>query len=286
MKKVVLCPNASRDVRFATSREVGRILEDIGILSVLCPLPDCDDGRGSGGGGYAELAARLADAEMIIAFGGDGTILRTARAAAGYGVPVLGVNLGGKGFMAELERDGVGAIPGALTGGYDVESRMMLDVELRRGDAVICEDFALNDVVIGGMTKIVDITLCGDGNVISELSGDGVVIATPTGSTAYSLSAGGPIVEPSARNILITPVCAHMLKARPFVLASERLVSVRLGSARQNPAYMSVDGCDYVELIADDLINVRESPKKTLFARLSGGSFYRKVSEKLGEPMK
>jgi NAD+ kinase len=285
VKKVVLCPNASRDVNFETSREVGRLLGGSGIQSVLCPLPDFDDGRGTGSGGYAELVARLADADVIIAFGGDGTILRTARAAAGYGVPVLGVNLGGKGFMAEIERGGIGVIPGALAGGFGAESRMMLDVELRRGEKVMCEDFALNDVVIGGMTKVVDITLYGDGNVISELSGDGAVIATPTGSTAYSLSAGGPIVEPSARNILITPVCAHMLKARPFVLASERLVSARLGKVRQNPAYMSVDGCDYVELRAGDIINVRESKKKALFARLSGSSFYRKVSEKLGEPM-
>ncbi|MDR1299344.1 MAG: NAD(+)/NADH kinase, partial [Oscillospiraceae bacterium] len=143
----------------------------------------------------------------------------------------------------------------------------------------------LNDVVIGGITKMVDITVYGDGNVISVLSGDGAVIATPTGSTAYSLSAGGPIVEPSARNIIITPVCAHMLKARPFVLASERAVSVKLGDARPNPAYMSVDGCAYVDLRAGDTINVRQSQKKTLFVQLSGRSFYRKVSEKLGESL-
>jgi NAD+ kinase len=234
---------------------------------------------------YAPLEAALEGASMIIAFGGDGTILRAARAAAGREIPILGVNLGGKGFMAELERDGIATIPAALRDGYATDSRMMLDIELRRGDKVICEDFALNDVVIGGITKMVDITVYGDGDVILSLSGDGAVIATPTGSTAYSLSAGGPIVEPSARNIIITPVCAHMLKARPFVLASERIVTVKLGETRPNPAYMSVDGCAYVDMMAGDAINVRQSEKKTLFVQLSGRSFYRKVSEKLGESL-
>ncbi|MDR1299210.1 MAG: NAD(+)/NADH kinase, partial [Oscillospiraceae bacterium] len=144
MKKIVLCPNASRDYNFASSREVGRLLENSGIKSSMCPLPDCDGGRGPAeGDAYAPLAAALEDASMIIAFGGDGTILRAARAAAGRGIPVLGVNLGGKGFMAELERDGIAAIPEALLNGYATDSRMMLDVELRRGGGVICEDFAL-----------------------------------------------------------------------------------------------------------------------------------------------
>jgi NAD+ kinase len=283
VKKIVLCPNESRDIGLEVSREVARMLEARGMRTALCPLPDYDSAYARGAG-YGALTAELDGAEVIIAFGGDGTILRTARAAAGLGVPILGVNLGGKGFMAELEKADIGVIPSALAGDYTTEGRMMLDVELRRGGDVICEDFALNDVVIGGITKVVDITLYGDGHVISELSGDGAVIATPTGSTAYSLSAGGPIVEPSAQNILITPVCAHMLKARPFVLAADRQVSAVLGAGRPNPAYMSVDGCEYVDLRGGDVLNVKKSGKLTRLVHLAGGSFYKKVSEKLGEP--
>jgi NAD+ kinase len=282
MKKVILCPNPSRDDGFAISREVERMLRKNGIETSLRPMPDHNSADGETFESSA-LSDELDGENIIIAFGGDGTILRAARAAAGREIVILGVNLGGKGFMAELERDDIGVIPGILSGGYATEARMMLDIELRRGGDVVCENFALNDVVVGGIAKVVDITLRGDGGVISRFRGDGAVIATPTGSTAYSLSAGGPIVEPSARNILITPVCAHTLKVRPFVLAAERLVSVQLGGRGANPAYMSVDGSQYVELYGGDIVNVRQSRKHTYLMRLPGGSFYRKVSEKLGE---
>jgi NAD+ kinase len=256
-----------------------------GLTAVVCPLPE--NAAGASGtsvdAGLAVLREALGSAGLLVALGGDGTILRAARQAADFGVPILGVNLGGKGFMAELERDDAGVIADVASGGFDVESRMMLDVELVRDGRRVGGDFALNDVVIGGMTKVIDLTLCGDGSVISTFSGDGAVIATPTGSTAYSLSAGGPIVEPSARNIIVTPICAHTLKARPFVLAAERLVSARLGRGRPNTAYMSVDGCEHKELAAGDAVDVKCSDKTTRFVRLSGGSFYKRVSEKLGE---
>jgi NAD+ kinase len=191
--------------------------------------------------------------------------------------------MGSKGFMAEIEKEDIALIPKAVCGEYTIDRRMMLDVELRRDGSVIYSDFALNDVVVAGITKVIDLTLRGDGQIISHFSGDGAIVATPTGSTAYSMAAGGPIIEPCADNIIVTPICAHVLAAKAFVLASDRCVSVELGAVKANPAYLSVDGGGYLNLTSGDIVTVRKSTKETLLVHLSNRSFYKKVSEKLGE---
>ena len=223
-------------------------------------------------------------AEMIITFGGDGTILRAARIAAdaGFGTPILGINVGHTGFMAEIEDDETDMIAAAANGKYTTESRMMLDVEILRGDEVLKRDFALNDVVVRGDNKVIDLTIFGDDQRISAFYGDGTVIATPTGSTAYSMAAGGPLVEPTAHNIIVTPICAHFLEARSFVLASERIVTVKLGNRNRNHAYISADGGDHIMISNGDVISVRKSSMYTNFMRVTDRSFYKKVSEKLG----
>ena len=284
-KKIILCPNVSRDIGLEMTRKVGKMLERRGGRVVLCPV--FDDERTSelpqSGFAAAELEDEIPFARMIITFGGDGTILRAARAAADYGVPILGINMGGKGFMAELEVEEIELIDSAASGAYEIENRMMLDAEVVRGGSTVYRDFALNDIVIRGYNKVIDLTLYGDGQIIFDFSGDGAAIATPTGSTAYSMAAGGPIVEPSAQNIIVTPICAHVLEAKPFVLVSDRCVSVEIGHVKHNPAYMSADGCERVEIYSEDVVNVRKSRRYTRLVRLSNRSFYSKVSEKLGE---
>jgi NAD+ kinase len=233
----------------------------------------------------AELEDELPTAEMIVTFGGDGTILKAARAAADYGVAILGINAGGKGFIAELEVDEIDLVDSAATGEYKTENRMMLDAEVIRDGKSICVDYALNDIVIRGYNKVIDLKLLGDRQIIYEISGDGVVVATPTGSTAYSMAAGGPIVEPSAENIIISPICAHVLEVKPFVLASDRCVSIEIGYKKQNHAFMSADGNERVEIYSGDTINIKKAMRYTRMVRLSNRSFYRKVSEKLGEKL-
>jgi len=229
------------------------------------------------------IGSVLSSAEMIITFGGDGTILRAARAAADLGVPILGINMGSKGFMTELEPDDIGLVELAAIGEYRIGSRMMLDVEVLRDSEPVYRDFALNDVVIRGDNKVIDLALFGDGQRISHFLADGVIVATPTGSTAYSMAAGGPIVEPSARNIIITPICAHALEMKSFVLVSDRRVSIEIGYKKHNPVYISVDGSDQASIQCGDIVNVHKSERYTRFVRLSNRSFYQKVSEKLGE---
>ncbi len=159
----------------------------------------------------------------------------------------------------------------------------MLDVSLVRNGEVIYKDFALNDVVANGIVRMIDVTVWGDDRKITSFSGDGVVVATPTGSTAYSMSAGGPIVEPSAENIIITPICAHVLVAKSFVLAPDRKVTVEIGSNKGNQAYLTSDGGTYVSLRDGDRINVSKSSLEAQFIHLPDKSFYDKVREKLGE---
>jgi len=284
-KKIILYPNAESDIDFKVTRQVKKILENSGWHTVLCPffLSDSEETASLTGEGFSKIEDELATAEMIITFGGDGTILRAARAAAALGIPILGVNLGGKGFMAELEAEDIKLLESVTDGEYRIETRVMIDVEVLRDDKIVCRDFALNDIVVKGDNKVIDITIYSDNQKITRFSGDGTVIATPTGSTAYSMSAGGPIVDPAAKNIIITPICAHVLEARSFVLVLGRVVTVEIGNKKNNPAYISVDGGDHINIQSGDIVKVFKSEKFTQLVRLSDKSFYRKVSEKLGE---
>jgi len=290
LRKTILFTNVDTDTDFEMTQRIGDILKNLGWQTVLCPISidDSTEHKISNltpPAGYTVscIEEELDDADMIITFGGDGTILRAARAASGLGVPILGVNLGGKGFMAELEADDIGLLEAAANGEYNLETRIMIDVEVKRDGKVIARDFALNDVVVKGNNKVIDMTIYGDNQKITRFHGDGAVIATPTGSTAYSMSAGGPIVDPAAKNIIITPICAHILEARSFVLVLGRVVTIELGFKKSNPAYLSVDGGNHINIQSGDVIKVYKSERITQLVRLSDKSFYRRVSEKLGE---
>ena len=220
---------------------------------------------------------------MLICFGGDGTILHAARDAYPWDIPILGVNMGSVGFMAELEHGELEKLAQIGTGKYATELRMMLDVAVRRGREVLRRDVALNDAVItkGAVARVIDLAVRADGVRIYDYSGDGVILSTPTGSTAYSMSAGGPIVEPTAENILVTPICAHSLQAKPLVMGRDRLVSVRLGRTARKTAYLSVDGGRAFKLSGGDVVEVRRSQKYTRLVRLTAHSFYENINQKL-----
>ena len=289
-RKIILYTNVENDIDFKMTQKVGEILKNSGWLTVLCPFFGDDTTEAAKqaiapppGYTFSVLENELSSSELIITFGGDGTILRAARAAADMEVPILGINLGGKGFIAELEADETALLESVISGAYELETRIMIDVEVLRDGNVVSSDYALNDIVVKGDNKVIDITIYGDNQKITNFSGDGTVIATPTGSTAYSMSAGGPIVDPAAKNIIITPICAHVLEARSFVLVLGRVVTVEIGSKKSNPAYISVDGGRHIDVQSGDIIKVFKSEKNTQLVRLSDKSFYRKVSEKLGE---
>lgn len=285
--KIVLSSNPYRDKGMRVALEARRILEHAGAQTVLClPFQPKKGDR-------LELPRQvtpsilekeLPSADLLICFGGDGTILHAARDATLHGVPILGVNTGSVGFMAELERSELPLLAPLAHGMYTIEERMMLDVKVLRGDRLISQDTALNDAVIskGSMARVAEMEVLADRVKVTSVTGDGVIVATPTGSTAYSMSAGGPIVEPTSKSIIVTPVCAHQLAVRAMVLAPERIVTVQLPRGNRKYLYLSVDGGKAVRLTGGDRVEIRRSERVTQLVRLADRSFYQVINQKLG----
>ena len=283
MKNVILTPNPYRDRNFQTMRSAMQILKSAGIQPKLClpfeversyELPK--DLR------FSRLDRELPNAELVICFGGDGTILHIAKAATRKGVPLLGVNIGTMGFMAELESTELEKLALLATGEYTFDSRMMLDVTVQRDRDILFHDICLNDAVItkGAIARIVHLAVKCDGVQAMECGGDGVIVATPTGSTAYSLSAGGPIVEPEAKNIIITPICSHEVGSRSIVASDSRVVTVEIVQNVRRNAYVSVDGGRAFRLNMGDVVTVKKSHLETRLVRLKDRSFYDVVNGK------
>ena len=284
--KVVLCPNPYRDRGMKAAQAAERILREAGLQTVMC-LPFQVEGSVVDLPRYIKFRntqEELKHAGLLICFGGDGTILHAAKDANAYNVPILGVNLGSVGFMAELEQGELSQLSKLAAGKYAVETRMMLDVRVRREGRTVFSDIALNDAALtkGAAARMVELEIYGDKTLMTGFSSDGVVISTPTGSTAYSMSAGGPIVEPTAENIIVTPICPHALSARSIVLGGDRQVAVRMGRMTRKTAYLSVDGGRAFRLSGGDTVELRRSAAKTRLVRLTGRSFYEILNHKLG----
>lgn len=283
MKQVILTPNPYRDKNFQTVRTAMKVLKDAGMEPKLCLPFEVDrsyelprDLR------FHKLDRELQNAELVICFGGDGTILHMAKAATRRNVPILGVNIGTMGFMAELESTELDQLARLANDDFALDKRMMLDVVVQRDRDIIFHDIGLNDVVItkGAIARIAHLAVKCDGVEAMQCGGDGIIVATPTGSTAYSLSAGGPIVEPEASNILITPICAHDVMSRCIVASDKRVITVELVHNARRNAYLSVDGGKALRLNLGDVVTIRKSNLETKLVRLKDRSFYDVVNMK------
>ena len=283
MKNVVLTPNPYRDKNFQTVRTAMKVLKEAGMEPRLCLPFEVDrnyelpkDLR------FHKLDRELQNAELVVCFGGDGTILHMAKAATRKNVPILGVNIGTMGFMAELESTELDQLARLAKDDYTLDKRMMLDVVVQRDRDIIFHDIGLNDVVVtkGAIARIAHVAVKCDGVEAMECGGDGIIVATPTGSTAYSLSAGGPIVEPEANNILITPICAHDVMSRCIVASDKRVITMELVQNARRNAYLSVDGGKALRLNMGDVVTVRRSNLETKLVRLKDRSFYDVVNMK------
>lgn len=286
--KVVLSPNPYRDRGLKAAQSARRILEKCGVEATICLPFELDEHSRlelPAGLRLSRLGDELAGADVLVCFGGDGTILHAAREATPRNIPVLGVNMGSIGFMAELEQGELPLLSRLAGGRFAVERRIMLDVAVRREGKTVFTETALNDAVVtkGAVARVLDLEVTGDRVVISSFSGDGLVVSTPTGSTAYSMAAGGPIVEPTAENIIIAPICAHSLHAKPFVLDSARTVGVRVVPGSKKTAYLSVDGGRAFRVQQGDWVECRRSRRMTQLVRLTGRSFYERINQKLGK---
>ena len=279
---VVLCPNVQRDADFSVTAAVKAMLEEEGHEAAVCPV--CGERWDPPPFETMALEDALPRADLLVTLGGDGTILRIAPQLMHHNVPLVGVNLGHTGFLTELDRDNVDLLRQAAAGEFEPVPRMMLDVAVWRGGQKVFMDTALNDAVISGIVQNVRLTALGDGKRILAFSGDGVIVSTPTGSTAYSMAAGGPLVEPDAEGIILTPICAHILAARSFVLKPERTVSVVPEDVSEGRrCVLSVDGRGLTDLYDGDEVAVTKSRYRLLVAHLGTKSFYETAFEKLGE---
>lgn len=279
---IAICPNPFRDTDLMYTVQAAEMLRAAGYKTAICPV-------------FAEDAPQVIpknietttydivrnSATLAVVIGGDGTILAVARRLHDADIPILGVNLGSKGFMAALEPEHMPLIVKAAAGEYTPSPRMMLDIELERGGQIIYRDRALNDVVLHGYGDCIRLTAWCAGDKITSFSGDGIIISTPTGSTGYSMSAGGPIVEPEAAAIVLSPICAHMMSARSYVLSASREMTVLAEKLHGRRAYISVDGNSVMDLSNGDIVHVRRSEWRVIMADMGLKSFFELAYEKL-----
>lgn len=279
---IAICPNPYRDLDLKLSLQAQDLLAAEGFETSICPV-FAEDGDEIVPAGIEtrRLEDVAAQCSLILVIGGDGTILSVARQLHELPVPLLGINLGTKGFLANLEPQELPLIVDAAKGKMKLSRRMTLEVELVRDGKTILRDHALNDIVLHGYGDCIILTAWCEGDKITRFSGDGIILSTPTGSTGYSMSAGGPIVEPAAEAIILSPICAHMLGARSFVLSPERTVTVMAEKLHGRRAYMSVDGNSVADLNSGDAILVRRSPHPVLMSDLGLRSFYEIAYDKL-----
>ncbi len=285
MKKVILCPNPYRDSDLRVAKQSKEILDSIGFETVVC-LPFQRDGYDDQlGVPICQLQQEIKTADLLIAFGGDGTILHLARTVALHKVPVLGINLGNLGFMSELEGNEINRLYDLQNWDFTVESRMMLDVTILRDGRPIYNNIALNDAVIskGSIARVVRLDIATEEGRLTKVTGDGVVIATPTGSTGYAMAAGGPIIEPTARNLLITPICPHSTRNSSYVLSPEHVITVETADANRKFVYLSADGGRAFSLRDGDVIRVRQAKFDMKLVRLSKKSFCEILDSKMGK---
>ena len=276
---IAICPNPYRDLNLACTRECMNMLTAAGFESCVCPVFTEERWTAPAGVEITDLARVRDELSHIVVLGGDGTILAVVRELGGREIPILGVNLGTKGFMTALETEELPNLIEALGEQVPISKRIMLEVTLRRGDETVLRDSALNDVVIHGYGECIQPTAWADGSLMFSFSGDGLVVATPTGSTGYSMSAGGPIVEPDAKAILLTPICAHTLSAKPYVLSPERQLLVLTEKLTGRRAYLAVDGYQVADLESGDLLEIRRSPQCVRMIDYSQRSFFEQLEK-------
>ena len=232
------------------------------------------------GGNINELTRK---SDAVIALGGDGTILRSATIAAVYDKPILGLNQGRLGFMAGLEISELDLISRLFTKEYEIQKRMMLDVSVRHNGKCKYRNISLNDVVLsrGAMSHIIDFKIMHNSDACLEYRADGIIFSTPTGSTAYSLSAGGPVVDPSVKSIILTPVCPHSLCNRSVIFSSDSYLDVEPNITFDNELYLTIDGDGVFRMEKEYTIHIKRSKINAKFIIIKQNSFSRVFTEKM-----
>ena len=263
----------------ATLAQLVAWLREHGKVVVLDPKAGALIGKAAphSRGGIAERA------DMVVVLGGDGTMLNAARLVEERGVPILGINMGGLGFLTQVGADQLyKTLERVFAREYSLEERLMLRARLERRGKRVTDASVLNDVVVtkGELSRMIAMTIAIDGQFVTSLRGDGLILSTPTGSTAYSMSAGGPIVSPSVSALVITPICPHTLTHRPLLVPSTARLEITLTS-HDKGAMVTFDGQVGVAMKEGDTVTITPSRHKTRLIRLPEGTYYDVLRRKL-----
>lgn len=280
MKRFGIAVNQNKPKAMDVAKQLVQLLESRGAEVFVELATAANIGR-------HDIAIDLNDfadnVDLVFVLGGDGTLLGIARKLAASNLPILGINLGHLGFLSEAEPENLpNAVDRVLHGDYHLEKRMMLDVSIIRGGQVLHHGVALNDVGIGkgSFGRMVNLSVYVDDMFVDQYSGDGIILSTPTGSTAYSLSCGGPIVSPQINVILVTPVCPHKLTSRPFLVQKQQQVRVEV-SATHDDIGITIDGQEGFRLLSGDTIKVCRSQCSTILVKWKERGFFDVLRQKL-----
>ena len=277
--KISLIINKSKKRAAQVAAEAARLLKDAGaevMTCAACPVEDTVI--------LPSVEEMIRDGDLIVTIGGDGTIIHHAKLAALYQKPLLGVNLGRVGFVANIEPDELSELKKLLTGEYTIRRRMLLDITVSK-DGRDSGLTAVNEAVLhrDTLASMADFSVEIGGERIISYRADGMLFSTPTGSTAYSFSAGGPVIEPDMQCILLNPICPHALSTRPVVFGGDSVLYARVCSPSKQPCYMTVDGQFHIPVTSDDTVTVKRSSLELQLIILKEKNFYTLLSEKLKE---
>ncbi len=233
---------------------------------------------------YKTNRETTAHSDLTIAIGGDATIIRAAKHAAELHKPILGVNFGRVGFVANLEPSDISLLSRLFSGDYIIDERMMLEVTVKNGDREVTLD-GLNDVTVsrGATSRMIELEVALNGEFTNSYRADGLIVSTPTGSTAYSLAAGGPVIEPHMKCLMLTPICPHSLFARSILIPDDYLAEIKPAHGCDEEIFVTMDGTQSVRLEHGGYILVKKAAITANFIKLNNKNFYRIVSDKLNE---
>lgn len=280
--KISIFPNFNNDGVLQTCEEICKELDKLGVAYSVAKCNESDETGTLPL--FFDTNELIENCDIVIVVGGDGTTLNVAKAASLHNKLTLGINAGRLGFMSGLERDELSLLNRLVSGEYEVEERMMINARLMSENGT--QDFiCLNDAVItrGDLARLIDVTVKSDGRVITKNRADGMIIATPTGSTAYSMAAGGPVVSPDNSCFVVTPICPHSLVNRSIVFSSDKELEITVENDKNNTSYLSIDGEKSVTVTKNSKIIISKSEYVAKLIKIKPDSFYEILNKKLLE---
>lgn len=280
---VCIIPNLTRKKARGITKDICSVLAESGVrcvfdISLIEELPEL------AGAEFLPEEEAMAACDTILSVGGDGSVLRAAKTAVKYGKRILGVNAGKLAYLCDINADELHLLSGLASGEYSIKEHMLLRAEKYTKGELVSSDICVNDVAFcrGAEIGLTDLHITANGKPIADYRADGVILATPTGSTAYSMSAGGPIVEPTLEAILLTPVCPHSLFFRPYIFGADTEFEITPARDASKRVYYSCDGCSSVRLEKNSVVKVKKAEEKIKFLSIKSDNFIDVLNKKIG----